>query len=518
MRSIFMSAIAGISMAHQAPSAKALGRRMLESSYDDVKKDFEEYLVDDLGFYNEWVEDFNFWLDEAYSETVLERRATMEGIEEMILDANKESETYDENLLKKLFSSEQWLAIEAKADDLFATEEWKRLQTWPDKFKTLRETPEWKAVFNKQEFAAFWNSSEFQALWDWIFDIDRYQAFLDDSAVSAEIRKIVVQLEALMDSSKMEKLTDLTPLKTLTKSAEWKAVFDMDALQALVKTPEFKDAMIDPVKNGEALMKTKEFQDMPTQEEIGALMESKNMEEVMKYEEKFNDVMDSDEMAELADMSELEAIAQTEAFAKVTDIQPLLEPVMQSAEFQALNNEEEQRALMELDLFNEVFSEKWINDVENTTEFYALADEQLWMDLMMSEEFEALQKESAERQVEMLIEFIEEELTQEKFDETVADTIDRVQQRLTRVRTYPYTETYDDEGIQLEEMIEDAKEMIRDIIRLNFLSRAKTALWFIIVVYILIPLFIAVIVVVLVCCCLKRKRQEQYEGATTTGK
>ena len=369
MRSIFMSAIAGISMAHQAPSAKALGRRMLESSYDDVKKDFEEYLVDDLGFYNEWVDDFNFWLDEAYSETVLERRATMEGIEEMILDANKESETYDENLLKKLFSSEQWLAIEAKADDLFATEEWKRLQTWPDKFKTLRETPEWKAVFNKQEFAAFWNSSEFQALWDWIFDIDRYQAFLDDSAVSAEIRKIVVQLEALMDSSKMEKLTDLTPLKTLTKSAEWKAVFDMDALQALVKTPEFKDAMIDPVKNGEALMKTKEFQDMPTQEEIGALMESKNMEEVMKYEEKFNDVMDSDEMAELADMSELEAIAQTEAFAKVTDIEPLVGPVMESAEFQALYNEEEQMALMELDLFNEVFSDDWINDVENTTEF-----------------------------------------------------------------------------------------------------------------------------------------------------
>ena len=145
-------------------------------------------------------------------------------------------------------------------------------------------------------------------------------------------------------------------------------------------------------------------------------------------------------------------------------------------------------------------------------------DEQLWMDLMMSEEFEALQKESAERQVDMLIEFIEKELTQEKFDEAIADTIDRVQQRLTRVRTYPYTETYDDEGIQLEEMIEDAKEMIRDIIRLNFLSRAKTALWFIIVVYILIPLFIAVIVVVLVCCCLKRKRQEQYEGATTTGK
>ena len=145
-------------------------------------------------------------------------------------------------------------------------------------------------------------------------------------------------------------------------------------------------------------------------------------------------------------------------------------------------------------------------------------DEQLWMDLMMSEEFEALQKESAERQVDMLIKFIEEELTQEKFDEAIADTIDRVQQRLTRVRTYPYTETYDDEGIQLEEMIEDAKEMIRDIIRLNFLSRAKTALWFIIVVYILIPLFIAVIVVVLVCCCLKRKRQEQYEGATTTGK
>lgn len=238
------------------------------------------------------------------------------------------------------------------------------------------------------------------------------------------------------------------------------------------------------------------------------------MEKVMEYGEAVDGLMDSEEMAAIMEMQSLMKIPETQAFAKLMDLEGRDEALMKSEEFQALFNEDEIGELMMLPQFSYVMNETWVTNVTMTDEFMALADEYLWGNLTASEEMVAINRYNNEKQADETIKMIKS-TSQEDVDEMIAEFLDVAQKRLTRVRTYPYVETYEEEGIELQESIDEIKDTIRTAIKGKIEERAKKALKFMMIVYVVVPIVIAILIVVLLCCCCKRKKAG--DDATPTG-